>query len=116
MKVLVCGGRRYTDQTFAFAVLDRVHVKRPITLIIEGGATGADRFAREWAIARGVRYQTFEANWQRYGNRAGPVRNHTMLREGKPDFVVAFAGGSGTAHMVRIAKEASTRVLETWKY
>src|SRR3569833_724971 len=114
MKVLVCGGRRYTDQTFAFAVLDRVHVKRPITLIIEGGATGADRFAREWAIARGVRYQTFEANWQRYGNRAGPVRNHTMLREGKPDFVVAFAGGSGTAHLVCFVFVVCLCVLVFW--
>src|SRR3569832_2373430 len=116
MKVLVCGGRRYTDQTFAFAVLDRVHVKRPITLIIEGGATGADRFAREWAIARGVRYQTFEANWQRYGNRAGPVRNHTMLHESKPNNKEANTNKTNTTHKNRIAKVASTRVLDTWKY
>lgn len=35
-----------------------------------------------------------------------------MLDEGKPDLVVAFPGGPGTAHMVRIARAAGVRVLK----
>jgi len=52
------------------------------------------------------------AEWDKFGRRAGPLRNEQMLREGKPDVVVAFPGGRGTAHMVRIAKEAGIDVLE----
>jgi hypothetical protein len=72
-------------------------------VLIEGGARGADRLAREWAKAHGVTVETYEAEWQRYGRGAGPIRNDTMIRDGDPDLVVAFPGGSGTADMVRRA-------------
>jgi hypothetical protein len=35
-----------------------------------------------------------------------------MLTEGKPELVVAFPGGRGTAHMMRIAREAGVEVVE----
>jgi hypothetical protein len=38
-----------------------------------------------------------------------------MLREGKPDLVIAFPGGRGTAHMTRIALEAGLKVIEIAK-
>lgn len=116
MKVLVCGGRDFHDFSFLFGVMDHITTKCPITLVIEGGAAGADRLAREWANSREIPVSTFPANWDLHGKRAGPVRNCKMLREGRPDLVVAFKGGRGTAHMVRISQEAGTRVLETWKY
>lgn len=43
MRVLVCGGRDFADSEYCFAVLSKLHARRPITVIIEGGATGADR-------------------------------------------------------------------------
>jgi hypothetical protein len=45
----------------------------------------------------------FPANWKVYGRAAGPIRNMKMLLEGKPDLVVAFPGGIGTADMVKKA-------------
>ena len=35
-----------------------------------------------------------------------------MLDEGKPDLVVAFPGGTGTADMIRRAKKAGVEVKE----
>jgi hypothetical protein len=35
-----------------------------------------------------------------------------MLEEGKPDLVVAFPGGRGTANMVKQARAAAVKVLE----
>lgn len=116
MKVLVCGGRDFSDRPFLFAVLDRVHAKRTTTTIVEGGARGADSLARTWAESRGVSVTTVAADWERYRNRAGPVRNCKMMREEKPDFVVAFAGERGTSHMVTISKQADVPVLETWRF
>ena len=114
MRVLVCGGRRYDDWTFIVNVLDSVHARQPVTLLIEGGATSADSLARRWAIARGVDVVTYRADWDRYEHRAVPVRNSQMLREGRPELVVAFKGGRGTAHMVTIAAAALVPVLKTW--
>jgi hypothetical protein len=50
-------------------------------------------------------------DWKRYGNAAGPIRNQRMLEWG-PDLVVAFAGGTGTAGMVALARAAGVPVIE----
>lgn len=77
----------------------------------QGGATGADALARRWARWRGVWCVPYEADWNRYGKAAGPIRNERMLADFRPDLVVAFPGGRGTAHMVDIASRAGVRVM-----
>jgi hypothetical protein len=109
-RVLVCGGRYFRDKWSVYDCLDAMSPSP--ALIIEGGALGADYIARGWAIDRGVDYLTFVADWHGLGRAAGPLRNQQMLDEGKPDLVVAFPGGSGTADMVRRAKAAGVRVIE----
>lgn len=116
MRVLVTGGRDFSDRNFLFKAMDFVHAKRQISTVIEGGAAGADSMSRSWAKSRDIETATYEADWELYRGRAGLVRNCKMLRDGRPRLVIAFAGGRGTAHMVRIAKEAGVGVLETWKY
>jgi len=106
MKVLVCGGRSFDDRALVEQTLDAIEV----TQIIEGGARGADKLAREWAESRGVPVRTFKPDWKRFGRGAGPKRNQQMLDEGKPDLVVAFPGGSGTENMMRLGRAADVRV------
>ena len=109
-RVLVCGGRDYDDQDAVFSVLNKL---RP-TFIIEGGARGADTLAWLWArrnLGPDQRLQ-FQARWDRHGKAAGAIRNQEMIDIGKPDLVVAFPGGKGTADMVRRAKRAGIPVLE----
>jgi len=52
------------------------------------------------------------ANWAELGRKAGPIRNQQMLDEGKPNLVVAFPGGRGTADIVRRARAAGIEVVE----
>lgn len=52
------------------------------------------------------------ADWEDLGRKAGPIRNQRMLDDGRPELVVAFPGGPGTAHMCRIAREAGVEVIE----
>ncbi|ATI15672.1 hypothetical protein [Bordetella phage vB_BbrM_PHB04] len=111
MKLLVCGGRDYADREAVFAALDRVHAKRPVTLLIHGAARGADSLADDWARARGVPRDPHPADWATHGRRAGPLRNRKML-ELKPDGVVAFPGGRGTADMADAARAAGVPVWE----
>lgn len=111
MRLLVCGGRAYRDRQRVFDVLDAIHTVTPVTLLIEGGALGADTLAHAWATSRKVTCKTVPAYWNEHGRAAGAMRNERMLALG-PDLVIAFPGGTGTAHMVRIARAAGVEVQE----
>jgi predicted Rossmann-fold nucleotide-binding protein len=110
LHLIVCGSRHFDNRRIVYKVLDRIHKERGINLIIEGGATGADRLAREWAKSRGVLFKTFEADWTTHGRAAGPIRNREMLAWPYLSGVVAFPGGKGTADMVRQARTAAVTV------
>jgi hypothetical protein len=110
MTVLVCGGRDYTDYARLKKLLDFNRAK--IAMIVHGGAKGADTLAGNWCYERGVPMMLVPAEWARFGKKAGFIRNEKMLSLGKPDLVVAFPGGVGTATMVRLAKQAGIRVLD----
>lgn len=112
MRVLVCGGRDYSDKHHVFFALNRLHNERPVKVIIHGCASGADRLAGEWAAWWGLSEMRFYPEWGKHGRAAGPIRNREMLDEGKPDLVVAFPGGKGTANMVKQARERGVRVIE----
>lgn len=114
MRVLVCGGRGFSDTKLVDDTLTRVHLNSdaPITLLIEGGAPGADRLARQWAKGNGIHVATVEALWDFYGNSAGPRRNTAMLNELSPHAIVAFPGGRGTADMVKKALGAKVPLID----
>ena len=112
MKVLVCGGRDFDNPNWLTITLDELSRGARWTAIIEGGARGADRQAREWAAASGIAVETYEADWQAHGPGAGPIRNRRMLDEGQPDLVVAFPGGPGTRNMVKQARARGILVHE----
>jgi hypothetical protein len=58
-----------------------------------------------------IKHVEMKPDWKRHGPAAGPMRNQRMLDWG-PDLVVAFAGGKGTADMVRRARAAGVDVIE----
>lgn len=125
MRVLVCGGRHYSDWVKVRQVLGDICDKHsiyysqsdnwlPSDIIIITGAcpTGADDLAASFAMVYWTQYESFPADWKKHGRTAGPIRNQHMLDEGKPDLVVAFTGGRGTADMVRRSREAGVEVRE----
>ncbi|MGX9981171.1 DUF2493 domain-containing protein [Methylobacterium fujisawaense] len=122
MRVLICGGRdldpalvwnwleAHVIEECADALGRAQHVL--ISYVIHGGATGADTGADRWARSSEIPVTCFRADWDRYGRQAGPLRNTQMLAEGRPDAVIAFPGGAGTADMVRKARAAGLPVVE----
>lgn len=106
MKVLVCGGRKFTDKNKLWTTLDAIRIHT----LIHGGARGADSLADEYGRVHGIKILCFPARWTEYGNAAGYIRNKQMLDEGQPELVVSFAGGKGTAMMTQIARDAGVEV------
>ncbi len=87
-RVLVCGGRDYKGRGVVYDALDMLNPD----LVISGGASGADKFAIDWAILHDVNLIRVPAKWKGVGRSAGFVRNSEMLKF-NPDVVVAFPGG-----------------------
>ncbi len=100
MRVIVCGGRNYTDDIRMRDVLDDY----PIEVLINGSCRGADKLSSEWAQRTGTVYAEVPALWDAFGKSAGHMRNNEMAtRFGEIDLVIAFPGGAGTRNMIRIA-------------
>ncbi len=120
MRVLVCGGRDCDDMN---AVWDKLQELAP-ELVIQGGAghwevvgerrlpRGADLIAKDWCDVMGCPCITMDAAWKGLRKAAGPIRNGWMLKYGKPDLVLAFPGGKGTADMIKQARKAGVEVKE----
>lgn len=91
------------------------HIDCTGVTIISGMAPGADTLAVEFAEFYGIPLMKFPADWKKYGNGAGPLRNTKMLDEGKPHVVVGFlmSDSRGTRDMLTKAKfESNIDVIE----
>lgn len=110
IRVLVCGGRDFTARQMIFDALDQLSASHVITGVIHGRARGVDAMAGQWAESRGMPCVSMPADWNRYGKRAGSVRNQAMLDTYHPEYVVAFPGGAGTADMVSRSRAAGLPV------
>lgn len=110
--IIVCGGRHYSDAKTVYRVLDHiVESQAPDrTIIVQGGATGADTLAARYAAERGLHCAEVPARWATHGASAGPLRNAAMLAL-NPTMVVAFPGGRGTANMCKQAEASNIPVL-----
>lgn len=104
----MCGGRDFDDWELLHSSLQKL----PIKSIVNGGARGADVMSSSYAEQYAIPVVVYPAEWDKYGKGAGHIRNARMLQNYKPDLVVAFPGGKGTANMIKIAKIGGVRVWE----
>lgn len=104
LRILVCGGRDFRGDVAP--VLDNYDFEVCIT----GGALGADSAAYSYAVSHHIPVVVYSAQWKQFGKAAGHILNTQMLVEGKPDLVLAFPGGVGTANMCRQATAAGVEV------
>lgn len=123
--LLVIGGRDYVERNIIFWALDLfVADNQRVDTLVHGactsgrdpravalcGYTGADGWAHDWAVERGVDVVPVPAQWSKYGRRAGSRRNQEMLDVHAPSHLVAFPGGPGTADMLGRAERVLPRI------
>lgn len=104
-KVAVVGGRKFKNYALMEHVLDQYKEKHGISLIISGGAPGADTLAERYAHERQIDLSVFMARWDEEGKRAGPRRNVRMANVA--DIAIAFPdpNSKGTRHMINTMKK-----------
>lgn len=105
MKLIVAGGRDFTDINRMIAELQKLVESGEITdspELVCGMARGADMLAYSlWANNR-MPIHNFPANWNKHGKSAGYKRNQEMGEFA--DAAVCFWDGNskGTKHMIDI--------------
>lgn len=112
MRIIVTGGRDYTDAQTVARTLTAYQAKHPGPhTLVHGGATGADTMAAAVAHTLGWEVEVHYADWELHGRGAGPIRNQKMADTGA-DGLIAFPGGRGTANMIGCARRAGIPVWE----
>ena len=108
------GGRDYLDP---YPVLYAFEILQP-RLVIVGDATGADAMVEATAKERRVPFEVYYANWTRFGNRAGPIRNQQLVdrvvevRKDGPAYCVWFMGEKGTPDAIERAEKADIQTID----
>lgn len=104
-KVIISGSRGFNDDELLERACDAYLVNQKEIEVVCGEARGADTLGKRWAMKRGHRVKSFPANWDKYGNRAGVIRNREMGEYA--DAAICFWDGKsrGTAHMIQVAEE-----------
>lgn len=113
MKVVVTGGRDkndYNSHRMVRAVLDTL--SHTTEVHVGDCSTGIDKIATDYCERNDMLGAIHQADWDRHGKAAGPIRNREMLEDaGKDAIVIAFPGGRGTENCVKQAKELGMIVL-----
>jgi len=102
-KIVVAGGRTYTNTGMVFICLEKIVQKGDV--IISGHAKGVDMMGELYAQKNNLACEIYPAEWDKYGRSAGPRRNEQMAQVA--DKVVVFWDfkSRGTKNMVDMAKK-----------
>lgn len=117
-KVIICGGREFEDYELLKKACDFYLAKKFETgekiVIVSGGARGADSLGEKYAEERGLEVQRFPADWNKYGKRAGYLRNKQMAEVSNAciAFLSSYGENKGTKMMISIAREKKLLVRE----
>ncbi len=108
MKTIIAGSRTIKDGDVIEQAVNESGFA--ISKVLCGGAKGADILGRNYAKSKGIPVLEFPADWGKFGNAAGIIRNVAMANNA--DALVAIWDGKsrGTRHMIDEAKKRNLKV------
>jgi len=109
-RVMITGTRDLTPDVeflMTFALNWTASYSEKDCLLLQGGARGVDRAGKQIWNSYGLPDKVFEADWEKYNNAAGGIRNQEMV-DYNPEICLAFPGpeSKGTWDAIRRAKQA----------
>lgn len=107
MNVAVIGSRSFKDYEKVKQTLSRLK----ITLIISGGAVGADTLGERYADENNIPKKIFLPDWEKYGKKAGFLRNTDIINEA--ELIIAFWDNTskGTKDSIEKAEKQGKKVI-----
>jgi len=111
MKIIIAGSRTIINKEAINKAINRgmnkivPSDKRHEITVISGGARGVDLAGEDWAKIFEYPCRRYNANWNRYGKRAGYLRNVEMANNADALIIIWDGVSKGTKHMMDIANE-----------
>lgn len=109
MRTIIAGSRSTTITDFREAILS-CKWTRHISTVLSGTAHGADKLGEHWARSHLIPVELYPADWNRYGNRAGFIRNESMAERAESLLAIWDGKSSGTRHMIETAYDLGLKV------
>lgn len=106
-RVVIAGSRGFNDYDLLSKKCNEFLIekrKNYDVIVVSGGARGADKTGEEYAKNEGFLVEVYLADWDKYGKKAGFIRNCQMGEVA--DALIAFWDGEshGTKHMIEYCK------------
>ena len=105
IRLIIAGSRDFDNYELLKEEVDKYikSMDKPVVEIVSGKAKGADLLGEKYAKEKGLSIAEFPAEWDKYGKKAGYLRNTEMGKYA--DYAICFTNGSkGTEMMINIMK------------
>ena len=108
MRVIIAGSREIVDYDLVCRAIEESGFE--MTEVVSGRARGVDALGEKYALEHDVNLRLFPAEWDKYGKRAGYLRNAKMANYA--DALVAIWDGfsRGTASMIDLARRKGLKI------
>ena len=103
-RLVVAGSRGFDSYERLSAELDKYLKGRSNVTIISGTARGADRLGEKYAQEHGYKIEQVPAQWAKYHQGAGPIRNKQMVKTADAVLVFWDNESSGTRNIIECAR------------
>ena len=111
MKLLIAGGRDFNDYERLKRYVDWLRKKYDIKEIVCGMARGADMLGYKYAVENNIKVAKFPADWDKYGKRAGYLRNYDMGVYCDNGVLFWDKHSKGTKHMIDIMNKLNKKIV-----
>jgi len=105
MKVIIAGSRGFSDYELLKAELNILIHHKKVEEVVSGTANGADKLGEKWAKEYSFNVKQFPADWNKFGKRAGYIRNEEMAKYATHCVVFWDGKSKGSKHMIDLAKK-----------
>lgn len=105
IKLAIVGSRTFNDYELLKNEILRYFNPEDIDCIVSGGARGADAIGEQFADEFQIPKVIYKAEWDKYGKRAGFIRNEYIIKD--CTHCIAFWDGEshGTKHGIELCQE-----------
>lgn len=109
-RVVIAGGRDFKDYEKLKSVCDKVLPDGPYEIVSGCEKNGADGLGERYAEEKGWPVKKFHPDWDKFGLKAGPIRNAQMADYGHAAIIFWDGKSRGSKSMIKEMKERNKPV------
>jgi len=103
MRTIIAGSRSIVHYEHISKAMETIPWK--VTTVISGNAKGADALGEVWAYRNNIPVEYYRADWKKYGQGAGYIRNEEMAEVAEALLLLWDGKSNGSRHMLETARK-----------